>query len=208
MAATEGEVGPFLSWKTAGLQQTSVLITGVGMVATAYRLGAYLASHPVEAIVNVGIAGSFDGDLPPGSLVRVLSDSFSELGAENDGEFLSIDQMGFGRQRESENPRGLDHLRTLSALRGVRGITVNSVHGNRQSIERIRERMQPQVESMEGAAVFYCAGQMNIPCVQVRSISNRVEVRNTANWGVALAIEKLNDWLRAFVDELRSGKDL
>jgi futalosine hydrolase len=207
VAATEGEVGPFIQKNAHFHWPCSVLITGVGMVATAYRLGSYLAKHPVDAVLNVGIAGSFEADLPAGSLVRVVSDSLSELGAENDQDFLSIDQMGFGRQQYAENAGGLEYLTTLSALRQVQGITVNTVHGNKQSIGRIRERLQPQVESMEGAAVFYCAGQMKIPCLQVRSISNRVETRNTANWNIALAVEKLNDWMSAFTEELFLRED-
>lgn len=207
VAATEGEVDPFIQKNAHFHWPCSVLITGVGMVATAYQLGSYLAKHPVEAVLNVGIAGSFDADLPAGSLVRVVSDSFSELGAENDEDFLSIDQMGFGRQQFAENAGGLEYLTTLSALGQVQGITVNTVHGNKQSIGRIRERLQPQVESMEGAAVFYCAEQMKIPCLQVRSISNRVETRNTANWDIALAVGKLNDWLSAFTEELFLRED-
>ncbi len=207
VAATEAEVGPFIQKNAHFHWPCSVLITGVGMVATAYQLGAYLAKHPVEALLNVGIAGSFGNDLPAGSLVRVLSDSFSELGAENDMDFLSIDQMGFGRQRFAENARGLEQMTTLNVLRQVRGITVNTVHGNEQSIERIRQRLHPQVESMEGAAVFYCAEQMDIPCVQVRSISNLVETRNTLNWNIPQAIEKLNEWLSAFTEELFLEED-
>lgn len=207
VAATEEEIKPFLSRGGFGHPQCSVLITGVGMVATAYRLGAYLASHPVDAIMNVGIAGSFEYDLPLGSVVRVASDAFSELGAENGKEFLDIDQLGFGTQRFAENTVGLNKLGTLDSLRQVRGITVNTVHGNLYSISRIYERMQPEVESMEGAAVFYCAEQMNIPCVQVRSISNRVETRDTAAWMIPLAIEKLNKWLMAFCEEFFFSED-
>lgn len=207
VVATEMEVRPFLSGSSAQYPLCSVLVTGVGMVATAYALGTYLASNPVDIVLNAGIAGSFEGDLPLGSLVRVVSDSFSELGAENEDQFLSIDQMGFGSQHFSESPLGVDGLPSLELLRQVRGITVNTVHGNMQSIESIRQRMHPEVESMEGAAVFYCARQRDIPCLQIRSISNRVETRNTESWDIALAIENLNDWLSTFTREFFLRKD-
>ena len=207
VAATEMEVRPFLRGGSARHPECSVLITGVGMVATAYQLGAYLASNPVDVMVNVGIAGSFADNLPLGSLVRVVNDSFSELGAENDEQFLSIDQMGFGTQHYSENVWSFDTLNALEGLKQVQGITVNTVHGNLHSIERIRQRLQPQVESMEGAAVFYCARQMDIPCLQIRSISNRVETRNTASWDMGLAVEKLNDWLAGFTKEFFLRED-
>lgn len=208
VAATEMEVRPFLRNHTARRPNCSVLITGVGMVATAYKLGTYLAQNEVDALLNVGIAGSFDSNLPLGTLVRVVDDSFSELGAENDEQFLSIDQMGFGTQHYSENVRAFAKLRAFKAIKQVRGITVNTVHGNLHSIERIHQRLQPQVESMEGASVFYCARQRNIPCLQIRSISNRVETRNTAGWDIHLAVEKLNDWLITFTQEFFLQEDL
>ena len=45
---------------------------------------------------------------------------------------------------------------------------------------------------MEGAAFLFCCMKENIPCVQIRSISNFVEKRNKDNWNIPLAIENLH----------------
>ena len=45
---------------------------------------------------------------------------------------------------------------------------------------------------MEGAAFFKVCNYFNVPCMQIRSISNRVEKRNKENWDISLAIENLN----------------
>ena len=45
---------------------------------------------------------------------------------------------------------------------------------------------------MEGATVFKVCEEMNIPCIQIRSISNKVEKRNKENWNLDLAISNLN----------------
>ena len=45
---------------------------------------------------------------------------------------------------------------------------------------------------MEGAAVFKVCKEMKVPCIQIRSISNKVERRNKENWDLDLAISNLN----------------
>ena len=66
------------------------------------------------------------------------------------------------------------------------------MHGNENSINNIVERLHPDIESMEGAAVFKVCEEMKIPCIQIRSISNKVEKRNKENWNLDLAISNLN----------------
>ncbi len=48
---------------------------------------------------------------------------------------------------------------------------------------------------MEGAAFHYACLQENIPFLQLRSISNYVEVRDKSKWKIQLAIKELNDTL-------------
>ena len=173
-----------------------LLITGVGMTATAFALGRHLSAR-YDQVINLGIAGCYDRRIPLGSVLNITSDEFSELGAEDKDEFLPIDQLGFGKSYYSAK----DHTesRTVAKLKRVNGITVNKVHGNTQSITAIINRLNPTTESMEGAAVFYCCSQLNIPCIQIRSISNYVEERNRDNWKIGLAVKNLNEWLLQFL---------
>ena len=109
------------------------------------------------------------------------------------------DEQGFGESK-------IIPLKTrinLPALKQVRGITVNTVHGNRQSIGAITERLRPQVESMEGAAFFYACNDARLPSLQLRAISNTVEERNTANWNIPVAVENLNKHLVGLLESIR-----
>lgn len=173
-----------------------LLITGVGMTATAFALGRHL-SVKYDLVVNFGIAGCYDRSIELGSILNVIDDEFSELGAENKDEFLTIDSLGFGKNRFLATYSGSSA--SVSRLMRVNGITVNRVHGNLESISAIVERLNPVTESMEGAAVFYCCDQLNIPCMQIRSISNYVEERNRDSWKIGLAIKQLNDWAIEFL---------
>lgn len=188
------------SWlKTSFIKQKNfdVIITGVGMTATAFALGQHL-NNSYNLVLNVGIAGSFDRSIALGSLVNIIEDTFSEFGAEDGNEFIRIDELGFGKSIYtssfiSENP-------LIKNLYPVKGITVNTVHGNHNNIERTLTRLTVKTESMEGAAVFYAGEQLNIPVIQVRSISNYIEQRNKDNWKIGLAIKNLNEWLISYLN--------
>ncbi len=168
-----------------------VLVTGVGMTATAFSLGQHLHA-PYQLILNLGIAGCFDRSLPLGTVLNIVGDEFAELGAEDHENFLSVAQLGFGEVKYRSN-YSLDEDLVLS-LPAVKGITVNKVHGHTPSINAVKARLNPITESMEGAAVCYASEKTGIPCLQIRSISNYVEPRNKAAWEIALAVENLNKW--------------
>ncbi len=197
VAATAAEISPLIQHfdmqqqNFVSTEDFDLLITGVGMTATAFALGKHLPGN-YELVLNLGIAGAFSRSLALTTVVNVTTDEFSELGAENGDTFLSIDELGFGKAKYAVSSN-LHNLR-LEKLPKVHGITVNRVHGHENTIKKAIEQSNPQIESMEGAAVLYCCEQENIPCVQVRSISNYVEVRNKANWQIGPAIKSLNDW--------------
>src|ERR1700761_934068 len=84
--------------KDSGLKtfDFEILITGVGMVATAFALGRHLTLNHYDLVLNLGIAGSFNRDIALGDVVEIIQDTFAELGAEDDLTFLPIETMGFG----------------------------------------------------------------------------------------------------------------
>jgi futalosine hydrolase len=86
-------------------------------------------------------------------------------------------------------------LGALKNIRDVKGITVNTVHGNTASIRKIVKKFNPDIESMEGAAFFFACAQFQIPCLQIRAVSNYVERRNKKNWKLDLAIKNLNFYI-------------
>jgi futalosine hydrolase len=182
-----------------GSRDVDVLTTGVGMVATAAWCSRVLAMEDVyDMALNVGLCGSFDASIAPGSVVHVITEQLPELGAEDDRAFLSVQELGLLENYEFPFQAG----RLLNAgpplnevllrLPGVHGITVNTVHGNEQTIAAVRQRCSPQVESMEGAAFMYACLMHQIPFAEVRAVSNVVERRNRGAWKITEAIDNLN----------------
>jgi futalosine hydrolase len=221
VAATSAEVQPIVS-RLAGpaslsspltrfihrQRQIDVLVTGVGMVATAVWCAKTLAETTPDLALNVGVCGSFKPAFPPGTVVQVVSDRLPELGAEDDHEFLTIQELGLLGTDEPPFRAGRlvnvapPSMPALMRLPQAHGITVNTAHGYEPSIRRIVERWAPDVESMEGAAFMYACMTAGVPCAQVRAVSNRVERRNRANWKLAEAIASLTDEVTNVIEEL------
>ncbi|MDB4903965.1 MAG: mqnD [Mucilaginibacter sp.] len=190
--------------------KSEILITGVGMVATAFALGRHLANNDYDLVVNLGIAGSFDRNIALGDVLEITADTFAELGAEDDNEFLSIDKLGFGESTyyPSAKLSNFYNLSNTFNLKTANAITVNTVHGNETSIKKVYDRLNPQLESMEGAAFFYACREMNVPCVQIRAVSNYVEKRNRDNWDIGLGIKNLNTFATEFLNKLVESSKL
>ncbi len=175
------------------------LVTGVGMVNTAYQLGR-CPDLGFDYVINAGVCGAFNRSLALGEVVNVVSDTLSEMGAEDDAAFIRYHEMNLGGTNSYMNKTGHDLL-ALNHLKPVSGITVNKVHGNEASIERARALFNADVESMEGAAFFRACEHFAGPCLQVRAVSNYVEKRDKSKWNMPLAIGSLNKCIIELINQ-------
>ncbi len=227
VAATKEEVGPLIGSGMFGAESEAVsetshpdthtfhlvprtshptphlLITGVGMTATAFALGRHLATNHYDLAINLGIAGSFDRNIPLGEVVEVIQDTFVELGAEDDTRFITLDALGFGKTIYKTEAH-LANYYSQHKLWQVTAATVNTVHGEETSIAKLNQRSAPQLESMEGAAFFYACEQAGVPALQIRAVSNYVEKRNRDAWKIGLAVKNLNTFAENLLRGLKS----
>jgi futalosine hydrolase len=200
-----------------------LMITGVGLTATAYKLGRRLAERYYHLVLNLGVAGAFRpmgeqdryrANHCPGSLVHVVTERFGDLGAEAAQETPMdfhrdrLDLFEMGLLERDEFPfvdgllaNGLDASGSpLELLPRVHGLSVNLVHGEPESIRRCRERYDPDVESMEGAAVFYACICEKQAFAEVRAISNWVEPRNRRAWKIPQAVDALAGFTEHYLE--------
>jgi len=195
VTAGEGLVESMLNEK----DKLSVLITGVGMVNTAWHMGR-VSKNYYDFVINAGIAGSFQTFFKPGDVLRITSDELCEMGAEDGPDFLKYDQLQLGGSTFFKEDWNI-HIPSIEALQRAKGITVNKVHGNESSIQATRLLFRPDTESMEGAAFFSgCRRFGNY--IQIRAISNLVEKRDKTKWNIPLAIENLNVVLFKALEDL------
>lgn len=211
VSATHFEIKPLLNFlgialPTTGMnnanmdfeeKEIQVLITGVGMVNTALMLGRNMDTT-YDLVINAGVCGAFDKKLNPGDLVHSTQDVLSEIGAEDGEEFLTYDQLNLPGEHIFFEKYKMSYL-MVDLLKKVKGITVNKVHGNEESIKKVKQLYNPDVESMEGAAFFAACSGMTSNYIQIRAVSNYVEKRDKEKWQMPLAIKNLNDFLITFI---------
>ena len=176
-----------------------VLTTGVGMVATAAWCSRAFAAEHYDLALNFGLCGSLEPSIAVGSVVHVTADRIAELGAEDGERFLTIHELQLLAENDFPYESGMlvngvpPPLTPLATLRQVTAITVNTVHGNERTIDAVRDRFHPDVETMEGAAFMYASLVAGVPFAQVRAVSNVVERRNRAAWKIEQAIRALGE---------------
>jgi futalosine hydrolase len=209
VAATHNELTSFHGDSSSHGHTVDVLVTGVGMVATAAHVARAIALTRYDLALNLGVCGAFDRSLPLGAVVHVTSDCIPELGVQDGATFISAQDIGLvapdsapfvgGRLTNPAPPTSP----VLADLPCVSAITVNTVHGEDEAIAAMVARVAPQVESMEGAAFMYACLIAGVPFAQIRAVSNYVERRNRAAWQLGPAIETLGRTASAIVTHLQ-----
>lgn len=180
-----------LSYMTEYL--VDVLITGVGAVPTAFHLTRYVERY--DLIINIGIAGSYRKDIKLGQVVVVDWDCFGDYGIDDNGLFISLSNVGFANASCNVNGLSNPWLRELNIPKDilkVRGVTLSTASGSEETVSKIEQSWNPDIETMEGAAVFYVCLLLNKPFICLRAISNFVEPRDKSKWKVKEALDNLS----------------
>ena len=189
-----------------GKCEVSLLITGVGSMATSWAMTKWLSSNPKpDLAVNIGIAGSYNTDISTGDVVVPVSDCFADAGIETGNGFITLEEAGLADPDRFPFTKGrivAENKYTalaLTFLKPVKAITVNSATGSDLTIDRLLKKYNPDIETMEGATFFYICSGGKLPFLALRSISNRVEPRNKDKWNIPLALISLSEKLREFL---------
>jgi futalosine hydrolase len=162
-----------------------------------------LRERKYDVVVNAGICGSFNKSIPLGAVVNIVEDCFADQLVETGHDVISW--MEAGIHANNTFPYVCHVLKPTKDiaslnLKPVKAITSDTVHGNSQSMEQIKSIFNPDVESMEGAAVFYVCTRLGIPVAEVRSVSNYVGIRDKSTWEIQGAIQNLTTVLIQLVN--------
>jgi futalosine hydrolase len=186
-----------------------ILVTGVGSIFTTYYLTKALSAYNYDLAINIGIAGSFDYFLEQGFVVNVIQDQFADLGVEENDNFYTLsekelmDENIYPFRREILKNQGTYDIDEVDSLIPVKSITVNTLIGSLGSVQKLKDKFKPEIMTTEGAAFFYVCLMENIPFLQLRAISNFVEIRKIENWNIPLALKNLTDSVLTIFEELR-----
>ncbi len=186
-----------------------ILVTGVGSIFMTYYLTKALSANNYDLAINIGIAGSFDYFLEQGFVVNVIQDQFADLGVEENDNFYTLSEKELMNEniypfsREILKNQGTYDIDEVDSLIPVKAITVNTLTGSLDSLEKLKNKFKPEIMTTEGAAFFYVCLMEDIPFLQLRAISNFVEIRKIENWNIPLALTNLSDSILTIFEELR-----
>lgn len=211
-AATHNEVSSTIEWLKmnrgeVGAHEIEVLITGIGSAMASYSLTRQLLWRTPELVIQAGIAGSFNANFPPETVVLAKEEVFADLGAYSSEGFDDIFDLGLMAADEQPFDRRIlvnphtNKWHELS-LPLVRGATVNNISATKHQIETISTKYGADIESMEGAALHYCCLMENVPFIQLRCISNFAGERDKRNWKIKESISLLNEKLKELINDL------
>jgi futalosine hydrolase len=193
-----------------GTLDIDILITGHGSVFMAHHLTKTLHSFSYDLAINLGIAGSFDYFLELGFVVNVIQDQFADLGFEEKDAFFTLGEKellnedSFPFTGEILRSLGNFEIDTVESLIPVKAITVNTLHGRQENIQKVKSKFKCELETMSGAAFFYVCLMEKIPFLQIRSVSYFIEIRKVDNWNLPLAIGNLTATVLEILQELRA----
>jgi len=200
-------VGKLINVKDGSVDM-DILISGIGMLSTAYYLGKML-NRSYNMAFQLGIAGSFSKDYPPGSVLHVSSDCIAELGVEEKDHFIPAAEMNIGIypellfEKSWLHNRNVANIQAVLNLKQVKSITVNTVHGQQASVNKLKKLYDPVLETMEGAAFLFACKDLDIACAQIRTVSNYVKRRDLQEWDMKLAVKTLSDFANMMLDEIK-----
>lgn len=203
------KINPELISYKLGTLDVDILISGHGSVFTAYHLTKTLQSISYDLVINIGIAGSFDYFLELGFVVNVIQDQFADLGVEDKEMFYTLaekellDEDSFPFTGEILRSLGNFEINVVESLIPVKAITVNTLHGKLENIHKVKSKFKCEIETMSGAAFFYVCLMEKVPFLQIRAISNFIEIKKVENWNLQLAINNLTDTTLEILNELR-----
>ena len=199
VAATEDEIKPFVQLADK-MKQLAFLITGVGPLVSAIKLTRYLSanSSQLSGVLNIGVGGAYpDSGLHILDICIAGQEVLGDLGICKQDEIIDFDSAKFfvTKKISMESPllsRVEKILKTNSLSYSiVNFVTVNCCSGTEERGAYLQSRYQAACENMEGAAVAFACQEFQVPCVEIRCISNNVEDRNVDNWQLADACDKV-----------------
>ncbi|WP_147314072.1 futalosine hydrolase [Deminuibacter soli] len=212
-AATAGEIAPVKETLPARYSGADAPVSvqfhtaGVGMVATTWSLTRLLSEQQPQLVIQAGIAGCFDHQVPLGAVMAISSEHFGDTGVEENGQWRDLFSLQLDgpdtppfENRELPNPWLQQY--NLLHLPQAHAVTINTITTRPERIQQLQQHYRPTLESMEGAALHYVCRMARTPFIQLRSVSNYIGERDKSKWKIKDAIINLNQCLLQLIEAI------
>lgn len=191
---------------------------GVGKANAAASSTYLLERYRPSLMIVTGCGGAYPGSgLSIGDLAVASDELFADEGTATEDGWLDLQAMGLPlhsrRNRQYYNTiplsrQAAEKAMQLADIHGVhlargRFLTVSACSGTQARGRELRQRHQGICENMEGAACALVALRYEVPCLEIRGISNLVEDRDLSNWDLQRAMDAAQRFVVKVVEDLQ-----
>lgn len=176
-----------LTEERLGVTKPVIEICGFGPVVPAAQTVRLIQKHQPDCVLLMGIAGSYDQMLDPGTAFSFSEVACYGVGVGSAGTFQTAQQMGWNHWSDDLAQDSITDSIALEPLTGIAAqlLTVCAAAGNQEDVGlRLQTFPNALAEDMEGFAVAAACKLCNVPLSIVRGISNRAGDRDKRNWKI------------------------
>lgn len=152
-------------------QRTLLVRTGMGLDRAGATAAQLLASHPVDVVINAGIAGGLAADARPGDLF-VCETIVHAADAAAAGSAIRTDDTLRGQAIDALSSIALAH-------RSGRLVSVTRVVGDPPRRQQLVETLGGDLVDMEAHAVALACQERGVPLLCLKTISDLADLRLT-----------------------------
>jgi len=182
-------------------QRTDVttVISGVGLTATAYATIKAIQQQP-DMLILAGIAGVFPHSaFQINEVVLVSSELEADLGFFTRDGFVHLAHLPLDMAFERRHILFCEHLPKASIFPLARSISLNA------AMAPFIDTSIADIENMEGAAFFHVCQQEQQGFLEIRAISNKVDINND-QWDMQGSVQALTTGLHKLIDYLQQSQ--
>ncbi|MFZ6719820.1 hypothetical protein [Undibacterium sp. Ji49W] len=178
----------------------STIISGVGLSATAYATTKLICQHKPDLLIMAGIAGAYPhSSLKIGDVALVATEVEGDLGFFTTSGFVHLAHLPIDMEFERRHTLTCPHLPTNPLFPLARSMSLNA------AMAPFVNTGEVDLENMEGAAFFHTCLQENQAFLELRAISNFVNIHND-EWDMQGSVKAMTAGLHRLIDSLLQSK--
>lgn len=172
------------------------IISGVGLTATALASVKAIAQRP-DVLILAGIAGVFPhAPFKLGEVLLVQSEVEGDLGFFTPDGFVHLADLPLEMDFERRHTLSCPYLPANAPFKLARSMSVNA------AMAPFVDTQNVDIENMEGAAFFHVCLQEQQRFLELRAISNVVQIGDD-NWDMQGSVRALTAGLHRLIDYLQ-----
>lgn len=174
----------------------SSIVSGVGLTATTYATTRLICQQRPDLLIMAGIAGAYThSGFKVGDVSLVSTEVEGDLGFFTPQGFVHLAHLPIDMEFERRHTLTCPYLPAQPLFPLARSMSVNA------AMAPFVDTSEVDMENMEGAAFFHTCLQENQAFLELRAVSNFVNIHND-EWDMQGSVKAMTAGLHQLIDSL------